>query len=461
MKVWIIPSNIKVFNVIKAFQDSNEIDWIKSRNMKKMKVDDIVYIYVAHPIKKILYKTKVIDNNALSTDIINNNENYKVEETVRLKLIKEYPNDNTNPFRFNLLQEFGLKGSIQGPQTINEKLLEYIQNEGYKNISCENYVNSKNAFQPLNIANNIIYYGVPGTGKSYKVSKLIKENNISNKNVFRITLHPEYSYNDFIGQIMPDVDNNMKPTYRYEKGIFIQALERALIVDSEPVLLIMEELSRANISSVFGDIFQLLDRDVLGNSEYSINNDSIYYHLDEKAQKKCNNKNIILPKNLYIIGTANTSDQNVFPMDTAFKRRFEWEYVPILMPKKENNPKISLRYSQNYVNTTWSILMEKLNSFIVNEMFESEDKQIGPYFIKFSNDKEINKRIIKNKLLQYLWDNIENSNINYGNARKRLFKSNIHSFSTLYQYFDQDRQIFSDAFLNRLGEQDDKTTGAL
>lgn len=105
--------------------------------------------------------------------------------------------------------------------------------------------------------------------------------------------------------------------------------------------------------------------------------------------------------------------------------------------------------------------MEKLNSFIVNEMFESEDKQIGPYFIKFSNDKEINKRIIKNKLLQYLWDNIENSNINYGNARKRLFKSNIHSFSTLYQYFDQDRQIFSDAFLNRLGEQDDKTTGAL
>ncbi|WP_283596503.1 MrcB family domain-containing protein [Ligilactobacillus aviarius] len=302
---------------------------------------------------------------------------------------------------------------------------------------------------------NTIYYGVPGTGKSYQVKQLIKTNNISDEDVFRSTLHPEYSYSDFVGQVLPDAIDN-KPTYKYQPGIFTKALERALKV-GEPVLLILEEMSRANVAAVFGDIFQLLDRDQAGKSDYGIDNDLIYNHLDEEAQNALKGKKIILPENLYIIGTVNTSDQNVFPMDNAFKRRFSWKYVSIETPDDENNPELTIKVGKgNQVteySVKWSELLFKLNEFIVSRdkgLGLTEDKQLGPYFIKFNdtNDIKTNDELIKNKLLQYLWDDVQNSMAAFGNANITLFDKSIYSFSELYECHDK-QQIFSNEFLGK------------
>ncbi|HIS62230.1 MAG TPA: AAA family ATPase [Candidatus Scybalomonas excrementigallinarum] len=308
-----------------------------------------------------------------------------------------------------------------------------------------------------NIDKNTIFYGVPGTGKSYRVKQLIKENNIPDEDVFRATLHPEFSYSNFIGQVLPDVNRKGEPTYKYQKGIFTKALERALKVD-DPVLLILEEVSRANIAAVFGDIFQLLDRDQSGKSDYGIDNDLIYNHLDEKARANLDSKKIKIPENLYIVGTVNTSDQNVFPMDNAFKRRFSWQYVSIDKPAKDNDSQLIIRFmSENKQikeqQVSWLNLFSKLNDFIVSRdkgLGLTEDKQLGPYFIKFSdvNDIKANDELIKNKLLQYLWDDVQNSMAAFGNANITLFDKSIHSFSELYECYDK-QQIFSNEFLGK------------
>lgn len=125
-----------------------------------------------------------------------------------------------------------------------------------------------------------IYYGAPGTGKSFEVNKYLKEKNIPDERIFRITFHPEYTYNDFTGQLLPTVvrtgEHAGDITYAYEKGVFTLALEKAYEDTSKEVYLVLEEMSRGNCAAVFGDIFQLLDREKdgvnRGYSRYFINN---------------------------------------------------------------------------------------------------------------------------------------------------------------------------------------------
>lgn len=339
-----------------------------------------------------------------------------------------------------------------------EKITKEKLDEIFRNNS--NTISEENGSYDIKVENlsidkNTIFYGVPGTGKSYRVKKLIEENNIPDEDVFRATLHPEFSYSDFIGQILPDIDDEDKPTYKYQPGIFTKALERALKVN-DPVLLILEEMSRANVAAVFGDIFQLLDRNQSGKSDYGIDNDLIYNHLDKEAQTNLDSEKIKIPENLYIVGTVNTSDQNVFPMDNAFKRRFSWKYVSIDKPGEDNDPQLTIRFMGENKQikeqqVSWSNLFSKLNDFIVSHdkgLGLTEDKQLGPYFIKFNdtNDIKTNDELIKNKLLQYLWDDVQNSMAAFGNANITLFDKSIHSFSKLYECYDK-QQIFSNEFL--------------
>lgn len=319
----------------------------------------------------------------------------------------------------------------------------------------------------VNIGKNIIYYGAPGTGKSYGLTKLIKENGINdydpkhgNEFVERITLHPEYTYSDFIGQIMPVVKsstnspNNRSISYDFKPGDFTRILRIAFENKDHPVFLVMEEMSRANVAAVFGDLFQLLDRNKYGSSEYAINNPLIANYVFDDEHKT----NIYLPPNLMIIGTVNTSDQNVYAMDTAFKRRFEWRYVSTI-PQSDfvNNPEIMfIDKDENEKQILWKDFFEALNDYIVNVLKLSEDKQIGPYFIKFSMNNDIsykerltyNNELIKNKLLQYLWEDVASvSNIT---SEQSLFSEKIRSFSSLYTRYENKKVIFSDTFLNLL-----------
>lgn len=315
-------------------------------------------------------------------------------------------------------------------------------------------------------AENIIYYGAPGTGKSYGVSEYVNDHICENqekydaskddcKYVFRATLHPEYTYSDFVGQVMPVVEKNgdeKSITYDFKPGVFTEALTYAEKHSDEAVFLVLEELSRANVAAVFGDVFQLLDRKDNGRSEYGIDNALIanVVYADEKRK-------VFIPGNLFIIGTVNTSDQNVFAMDTAFKRRFNWKYVSINVPEEkkaefnqDNNPEFMI----DGIKTDWLEFYTELDKFITSELGMTEDKQIGPYFIKFrkkNNEYDEPREIIRDKLLQYLWDDVQGVARNMY-AEKTLFLKKFTSYSMLYDAFDKGESVFSDEFTSRLGK---------
>lgn len=303
----------------------------------------------------------------------------------------------------------------------------------------------------------VIYYGAPGTGKSNTIDTEIVSN-VPEGYVFRVTFYPDYSYSDFVGQLLPVVRSSEnggenKITYDFVKGVFTKALEKAYEDTSRDVYLIIEEMSRGDCAAIFGDIFQLLDRKKdgvdRGYSKYFINNEMISkdIHALQGSQVK-------LPPKFHIYGTVNTSDQNVFVMDTAFKRRFEWEYVspdPVMEDGSYiNNPNIDIFFGNQPRAISWVDLYGKLNTFIANDKYLGlgEDKQIGPFFIEFDmNDEMTRKRQIKNKLLQYLWEDVHKAAYK---SDVRLFDSSIGTFYTLFKKYENDEKIFSDAFLNLL-----------
>lgn len=314
---------------------------------------------------------------------------------------------------------------------------------------------------PIKDGKNIIYYGAPGTGKSYSINNIIKETysdydaaKDNNDNIFRVTLHPEYTYTDFVGQLLPHSDDQKNVNYQFTPGIFTNALKQAEDHKDEKIYLVLEEMSRANVAAVFGDLFQLLDRKN-GSSEYAINNEEIAKIVYKDPKHK-----VIIPSNMTILGTVNTSDQNVFVMDTAFKRRFDWKYVSTDAGadsedfKNKNNPKIDIG---DGIDASWKDLYQALNRFIVGDLGLSEDKQIGPYFIKFEGaDSDTSHELIKDKLLQYLWEDINSAAMEMYTSSNRLFedRDKISSFSDLYNKFDKKEKVFSDSFIKSLGVSD-------
>ncbi len=285
---------------------------------------------------------------------------------------------------------------------------------------------------------NKVIYGIPGCGKSYYVDHTILGKNesgiydgkYSDERVIRTTFHPDYSYTDFVGQIIPEIDyedDHRIVDYRFIPGPFMLAFECAISNPKQNVALVIEEINRANASGVFGDLFQLLDRIdepgkgfPIGTSTYGITNPTLIRYLkDDQYEKKYhysfNLDELRIPANLTIVATMNTSDQNVYTLDTAFKRR--WVFL-----KLKNNWDHH-EYSEFLVpgmnNTTWRVFVETINSFIVNdnELLSAEDKRIGAYFIpkKMLMDSKKNYSIeqikeLKNnfadKMLGYLWDDV-------------------------------------------------------
>lgn len=307
-----------------------------------------------------------------------------------------------------------------------------------------------------------IYYGAPGTGKSYTIDTTIISG-VPDDHVFRVTFYPDFTYNDFIGQLLPKVIPSTVPggastiTYDFQKGVFTLALEKAYENTSNAVYLVIEEMSRGDCAAIFGDIFQLLDREKSGvnkgYSKYFIDNELISKDiLPLKPSTK-----VKLPPNFHILGTVNTSDQNVFVMDTAFKRRFEWKYIspkPVAGSSSgtfKNNVQLSINDGTSLKPIFWVELYQKLNIFIADEKYLGlgEDKQLGPFFIGFdlSASATEHKKQIKNKLLHYLWSDVHKAS--YRNDMK-LFKESIGTFAELYDAFEADEQVFSATFIGIL-----------
>ena len=271
---------------------------------------------------------------------------------------------------------------------------------------------------------NKIFLGAPGTGKSHYVH----ENYYINKKAKRVTFHPEYTYYDFVGSIKPFINKNTNQlSYEFVPGIFTEILTEAFKSPDIEFNLIIEELNRANTAAVFGDLFQLLDRNSNGSSEYPVNNREVLEYINK--QNSSNLKELIIPNNLNIIATMNSSDQNIFIMDTAFKRRWDIEYIPVKFEANHKFKDISIPG----LKISWETFVTSINNFMLSsensDLMISEDKQLGPYFIK---EHEIqDKHKFAYKVFLYLWDDV------FKIDRYRIFNPNIRSFSSIIETFDK------------------------
>lgn len=314
-----------------------------------------------------------------------------------------------------------------------------------------------------------IFFGAPGTGKSYKIDTEILAG-VSDDNVFRVTFYSDFTYSDFIGQLLPKVVPSSQPsgqniiTYDFSKGVFTQALEKAYMNLAEDVYLVLEEMSRGDSAAIFGDIFQLLDREssgmYRGYSKYFINNDILAKDILALPDSK-----VKLPPNFHILGTVNTSDQNVTVLDTAFKRRFDFIYVDVepvydlIDPQQPDIPqnrsyKNSYTFDLGGTSFEWNKFYMSLNQFILEKLNLSEDKQLGQFFVQFTSSNNENFELVKNKVLNYLWEDIQGASFSSneifynGNGNNNL---KITSFSKLYKSFlpsTPANEIFSDEFID-------------
>lgn len=337
--------------------------------------------------------------------------------------------------------------------------LDEVVNDKVDIVDSNNKDTSKN-----NIGYNKIFYGIPGCGKSYHVeNKVLKDVN-KKDNVFRTTFYLDYSNSDFIGQIYPHVEDE-KVTYEPIPGPFTKALERALSTD-EMVYLVIEEINRGNAAAIFGDTFQLLDRlkkddpdgRLTGDSEYPISNAFIEGYFDKRNKdieksagvNKINftKGRIIIPHNLTILATMNTSDQNVFPLDTAFKRRWDREKVVTEWSKVGDIKKMYIPCS----SITWEQFATTINNKMLQESQNgdvaiSEDKQMGPYFIHENMLSKVentgtNDDLIAfvSNVLDYLYNDVTKFD------HSILFDKNIISYDMLYEKMRVYDQTGNDLF---------------
>lgn len=307
-----------------------------------------------------------------------------------------------------------------------------------------------------------IFYGVPGCGKSNKIKlildKAVEQGAITDKDeqIVRVVFHPEYTNSDFIGQIMPKRNKDGHIDYSFEAGPFAKILRQAYLNPSKPYYLIVEEVNRGNAAAIFGDVFQLLDRfdkdeseEINGNcygegwSSYSINNSDINWYIrncsDKTESDELNtaveviynttekpyseikvggitinaNTGLRLPPNLSILGTMNTSDQNVFTLDNAFQRRWNPELIENDFPKEgtdEWNESVPLQQNADIAESgiKWDSFRTAINKVIAKESVNTglssmEDKRLGCWFVK-NTDGKISAELFANKVLKYLWD---------------------------------------------------------
>ena len=327
-----------------------------------------------------------------------------------------------------------------------------------------------------------IFYGAPGTGKSHRIKEIIQEHGIDEKEqVIRTTFHPDSDYSTFVGCYKPImksvpqtyvVEGKEKPVidiatsqqsqkdeivYDYTPQAFVQAYTKAWTNPDKSIILVIEEINRGNCAQIFGDIFQLLDRGDDGVSDYEIKPDNAlevylkgYFAGKDNVPKDIRNGEIMkLPANLYIWATMNTSDQSLFPIDSAFKRRWEWKYLPINNHEDKN-------YKIEIGNTKydWWGFLSKINQ-VIGDTTSSEDKKLGYFFAKANDNGIVTAEQFVGKVLFYLWNDVFK---NYGFDNQIFDKGDKKKFD-FSEFFKQDGSPDTEMvnkFLGKLDETIDK-----
>jgi hypothetical protein len=274
-------------------------------------------------------------------------------------------------------------------------------------------------------AENILYYGVPGCGKSYTIAQRCSDET----HMERVVFHPDYSYSDFVGQILPLTDGTLI-SYPFVPGPFTRILRNSYDNPTEQWFLVIEEINRGNAPAIFGDIFQLLDRNhdakrgKVGESQYSITNfDIAKWVYDDETHK------VRLPSNLYILATMNTSDQNVFTIDTAFKRRWIMKCI--------KNDISSAEHAKSPIcgeQITWERFATVINEKIIelNEAsLTGEDTRLGAYFVTPAELEDAS--VFAEKVLMYLWNDA------FKYERGKVFKPEYKTLEDLITGFETDK----------------------
>lgn len=310
-----------------------------------------------------------------------------------------------------------------------------------------------------------IFYGAPGTGKSFRIKR-----DTANQSKIRTTFHPDSDYSTFVGCYKPTMSNEGDRadqekgggTKQIEYAFVAQAFLKAYVKawksycskeseNAKPQYLIIEEINRGNCAQIFGDLFQLLDRNEDGYSTYPIVADTdiqkylskefeeldvpdslnmIYDDYDGNVAEDIKNGTVLaLPNNFYIWATMNTSDQSLFPIDSAFKRRWDWKYMPIDTKKENWNIEVDgNKYS-------WTVFLEKVNEQIF-EVTKSEDKKLGFYFCR-ANNNVVGAEKFVSKVIFYLYNDVFKD---YGYDRK-MFKDENGKAIQFHEYFQSNGDI--------------------
>ena len=386
-----------------------------------------------------------------------------IEEVMRKVFIFEQ-----NPSIFttnNYLNFLGSTNSLFEIEKVETTISDTgISDTGLSELEVSNSLEQKR----LSSGTNILLYGVPGSGKSYTIQK---EYCNDESRMERLVFHPDYTYSDFIGQILPDVSEG-SVTYRFTPGPFTNILKKAYENPEQEYFLIIEEINRGNAPAIFGEVFQLLDRKSrvidtdtddgypIGTSEYGITNTNIAKIVYGDPEHK-----VRIPSNLSIIGTMNTSDQNVFTLDTAFQRRWSMRLIESTFDNVEET------FKNHHIldsTITWEGFCESINTAILNNnagIASGEDKRMGPYFIHMSDleydaneDNEsssLEERIkakhhnslFAEKVIKYLWDDA------FKFSRGTIFQSNLISLEDVIRLFSTKRgderfSMFTDDMVN-------------
>ena len=325
------------------------------------------------------------------------------------------------------LEEDGLYNSLQ-EDAIEEQPQDYtdVLNNYRKFLDAYKFAQEWVKPHKLNIddedgfARNTIVFGAPGTGKSHSIKNFLKRKSANSTDV---TFHPDSDYASFVGCYKPTKDADGNLTYEFVPQAFINAYINAWRLRKDKIhVLRIEEINRGNCAQIFGDIFQLLDRyeedsevGTKGCSKYTVDTDTDLMNYLKPELAKCDfseikderdredvktGKKLILPSNLWILATMNTSDQSLYPMDSAFKRRWEWKYIPI---SYDVRVKYIVTDEKNKIGYNWWEFLQKINSKIL-DVTKSEDKQLGFWFTGESQTISISSFV--NKVLFYLWNDV-------------------------------------------------------
>lgn len=325
---------------------------------------------------------------------------------------------------------------------------------------------------------NLIYFGAPGTGKSHDLNERVKAEFDDGK-VRRVTFHADYTYAQFVGSFKPysDLSKGNEISYRYVTGAFMDTYLEAIAHPDNNYVLIIEELNRANAAAVFGNIFQLLDRDASGNSEYAVAtskelSDSIGEYLDGLSEeerdaigayydpdmdfndfKEQSIAQLSIPGNMYIWATMNSADQGVYPMDTAFKRRWDFVYLGI-----DEGESVVQDYIVPIGKTgklaPWNELRKAINDKLL-EVKINEDKLLGPFFIPPANlaDGDSFNDIFKSKVLLYLYEDAAKT------KKGAFFKDGSATYSQICARYDSEGVdgIFNNMLLPYVEDANDES----